>query len=282
MAPKIVMRMCFAFQPCLPGAGCKTRLESRKKNDGPRFIYDWGSGLSGDDAIAQDAHSRFMRYVDGDTEAIHPDLREVVFKIVMRKGGRHEYDALIALYTAADAADQRVTILKALGATADRGVMDLVMEFTMSTAVRDQDVYAKSHYYNIASLFQNGAVLANVRCVHVLGANASRIQNTLLTGFCFSLICQVLSHRVPGCQHCGAAIHVGMVSGSVLCFVIMPCPAARQQLAVKEARPSCGCCLWPDGRHRRKSQPLPRAEAPSLNTHCVSHGLSHGTLAGKF
>jgi len=63
-----------------------------------------------------------------------------------------EFEALLHLYHEADAQDQKVTILKALGATADRDVMDKVMEFTMSPHVRDQDVY-----YPIGFLAHNTA-----------------------------------------------------------------------------------------------------------------------------
>jgi len=45
------------------------------------------SGHAGDDAI--ECNERFGRYVDGDTSAIHPDLRDVVFGIVMKQGGTH-------------------------------------------------------------------------------------------------------------------------------------------------------------------------------------------------
>jgi aminopeptidase 2 len=99
------------------------------------------AGKLGDEAVFAESHGRFLRYIGGDKEAIHPDLREAVFGTVLRKGGQHEFDALIELYKGETAADQKVIILRALGSAPDRAVMEAAMAFTMSSEVRDQDTF---------------------------------------------------------------------------------------------------------------------------------------------
>lgn len=66
---------------------------------------------------------------------------------MLKKGGQHEFDALVKLYADADAADQKVIILRSLGAASDRAVMQAVIDFTMTgDAVRDQDIYIPIAY----------------------------------------------------------------------------------------------------------------------------------------
>ena len=93
-----------------------------------------------------ESKGRFGRYIGGEKEAIHPDLREAVFGTVLRKGGQEEFDALIKLYKSESAADQKVIILRALGSAPTQGVMEAAMEFAMSSEVRDQDTYITIGY----------------------------------------------------------------------------------------------------------------------------------------
>eukprot|EP00729_Bicosta_minor_P010942 gene10942-26456_t len=98
-------------------------------------------------AVFAECHDRFVKYIAGDASAIHPDLRHAVFSTVLKKGGQHEFDALVKLYADADAADQKVIILRSLGAASDRAVMQAVIDFTMTgDAVRDQDIYIPIAY----------------------------------------------------------------------------------------------------------------------------------------
>jgi len=110
------------------------------------LVLRWAGAL-GDEAVFAECHDRFVKYIAGDASAIHPDLRHAVFSTVLKKGGQHEFDALVKLYADADAADQKVIILRSLGAASDRAVMQAVIDFTMTgDAVRDQDIYIPIAY----------------------------------------------------------------------------------------------------------------------------------------
>ena len=105
------------------------------------------AGSLGDEAVVAECQALFLKYAAGDADAIHPDLRHAVFSTVLKKGGRAEFDALVKLYAEADAADQKVIILRSLGATVDTELMQAVLDFTMTgDAVRDQDIYIPIAY----------------------------------------------------------------------------------------------------------------------------------------
>ena len=116
------------------------------------------TGKLGDPAVLADSRARFGRYVAGDAAAIHPDLRTAVFSTVLKADGMPAFEQLIALYDAADAADQKVNVLRSLGASTDPAVHAAVLDFTLSSGrVRDQDVFCA-----IGALGYNPAAVAGL------------------------------------------------------------------------------------------------------------------------
>jgi aminopeptidase 2 len=118
------------------------------------------AGKLGDQSVLAEARDRFARYVGGEAAAIHPDLRHAVFATVLGKGGASELEALLGLYRAADSADQKVIVLRSLGAAPDVTTMEAVVAFTMGaegteSEVRDQDKYIPIAYLASSSAGRN-------------------------------------------------------------------------------------------------------------------------------
>ena len=64
-----------------------------------------------------EARARFDRFLSGDSSAIHPNLRGVVYSLVIRNGGRAEFDQVLGLYQKFTVPDQKLSALGALGAS---------------------------------------------------------------------------------------------------------------------------------------------------------------------
>lgn len=94
----------------------------------------------GDPALLDQCRERFARFAGGDAGAIHPDLRGAVFSTILKYGGAEEFDLLVAIYKKADAADEKVTVLRAIGSSQLAEVHKQALEFTMGGDVRDQDL----------------------------------------------------------------------------------------------------------------------------------------------
>lgn len=111
------------------------------------------SGKCGNVEVIKEFQSRFRRYLDGDTRAIHPNMRSVIYASVVRNGGREEYESILQLYQKHTIADQKLAALGALGASKDAQVIKSCLELSLKEdIVRAQDII---YIYRSSSLNEN-------------------------------------------------------------------------------------------------------------------------------
>lgn len=91
-------------------------------------------------SVIEEAQRRFKLFIDGDSDAIHPNLRGTVFGIVVANGGSTEYDAVVKIYRKTTVPDQKIASLAALGTTLDPALIQKTLDFAISNEVRNQDI----------------------------------------------------------------------------------------------------------------------------------------------
>lgn len=100
------------------------------------------AGNSGDKKVIAAAHDMFEKFIAGDREALHPNLRGAVFGIVLQTGGDKEYDAILNEYRTAKQSDERNTALRCLGRSKRPELIQRTLDLTFKTdEVRTQDIY---------------------------------------------------------------------------------------------------------------------------------------------
>ncbi|KAI4207325.1 MAG: hypothetical protein LQ348_000599 [Seirophora lacunosa] len=99
------------------------------------------AGLTGDEKIIAAAQDMFAKFKAGDRSAIHPNIRGSVYAIVLRNGGREEYDTLLHEYKTANDADERNTALRSLGRVESAELIERTLALPLSDHVKGQDVY---------------------------------------------------------------------------------------------------------------------------------------------
>ena len=91
-------------------------------------------------AIAE-ARRRFAQFIEGQHNAIHPNLRGTIYHIVIREGGQEEYDQVFKLYETLTVADQKLAALGALGSSRNPAIIQKALDLTTKDEiVRSQDV----------------------------------------------------------------------------------------------------------------------------------------------
>lgn len=108
------------------------------------------AGRSGNQKVIAEAKRRFAQFRsltsrDADSKQassiLHPNLRATTYGIVMREGGRAEYDALLDIYETQPVMDQRLAALGALGAARDPSILTDALNLTLKTSpIRSQDI----------------------------------------------------------------------------------------------------------------------------------------------
>ncbi|KAL2122906.1 hypothetical protein VTJ04DRAFT_3361 [Mycothermus thermophilus] len=116
------------------------------------------AGLSGDKVVIDAAKDMFKKFVEGDKEAIHPNLRGSVFSMALKYGGKEEYDAILNFYRSSTNSDVRNTALRCLGRAKDPELIKRTLELLVNGEVKDQDIYMptgglRSHPEGINALF---------------------------------------------------------------------------------------------------------------------------------
>ncbi|KAL1923030.1 uncharacterized protein VTP21DRAFT_9406 [Calcarisporiella thermophila] len=99
------------------------------------------AGLAGDKDVLQEAQRRFQLFLQGDSSALHPNIRSVAYDIVVAYGGEAELEAVTKLYLETEVVDQKLAALRALGQTRDPVLVQRVLSFNLSEAVRNQDFW---------------------------------------------------------------------------------------------------------------------------------------------
>ncbi|MDP3947704.1 MAG: M1 family metallopeptidase, partial [bacterium] len=100
------------------------------------LILRLGAGY-GDRTTINEAQRFFEHYVL--TGELDPDLRQVVYAIVAENASRADYDALMRIYDSTDFSEEKVRVLRALGALTDEEFIREALVFSMSEKVRRQD-----------------------------------------------------------------------------------------------------------------------------------------------
>jgi len=95
-------------------------------------------GSYGLQAAVAEAQKRFALHCDG-TKIIPADLRGAVYATVLKHGNEDTFDEMLTLFRAADLHEERVRILRVLGAVRQPELIKRVLEFSLSDEVRSQD-----------------------------------------------------------------------------------------------------------------------------------------------
>ncbi|KAK0363073.1 Aminopeptidase 2 mitochondrial [Friedmanniomyces endolithicus] len=102
----------------------------------------FGSAASaGDEKTKSAAFDMFDKFVKGDRQAIHPNIRGAVYSVVLQYGGEKEYDAILKEYETAKNADERNTALRSVGRAKDPKLIQRSLAYSLSKEVKDQDIY---------------------------------------------------------------------------------------------------------------------------------------------
>ncbi|KAI0817898.1 peptidase family M1-domain-containing protein [Xylaria sp. FL0064] len=117
------------------------------------------AGMAGDKEIIAAAQDMFAKYKGGDSSAIHPNVRGSVYGMVLKYGGKEEYDDLLKIYTSSTNTDERNTILRCLGRAKDPELIQRTLDLALSNEVKSQDIYLptsglRSHAEGVEVLFK--------------------------------------------------------------------------------------------------------------------------------
>jgi hypothetical protein len=93
--------------------------------------------------FVSEAKRRFDLWASGkDTNAIHTNLRSVIFSVNVSEGGHKEYDAVKEEYIRTDSVDGKEICLSALGRTKDASLVKDYLNFVFSDKVAIQDIHS--------------------------------------------------------------------------------------------------------------------------------------------
>jgi len=100
------------------------------------------AGRANDPDTVREAHRRFHSFTKRNEEsALHPNIRGVVFEIVLSYGGgNEEFDSIMKYYSEARTADQKVVALTGLGFAQSDELIQRALKFSTSEDVRNQDI----------------------------------------------------------------------------------------------------------------------------------------------
>ena len=96
------------------------------------------SGSYNDPETLAQATDLFQRYLS-DPEAVHPDLRGVVFSLAAQAGDRATYDQLWGLEERTNLQEEKIRLLLAMSRFQDVGLLNDTLERALSSRVRSQD-----------------------------------------------------------------------------------------------------------------------------------------------
>lgn len=99
------------------------------------------AGKAEDLTVVKAAHEMFDAFAAGDVAAIHPNLRDSVFAIVLKNGGTKEYDIVLERFRNAPSSDEKVTALRCLGTAEDPALIERTLDLVMSGEVKNQDIH---------------------------------------------------------------------------------------------------------------------------------------------
>ena len=89
-----------------------------------------------------EAKRRFDMFINGKSEALHPNLRSAVFRTVISANGAEEFEALQKYYEKSTSVDGKEIILQSLGQVTDSKLAERYLNFLFSPEVTVQDVHS--------------------------------------------------------------------------------------------------------------------------------------------
>ncbi|KTW30150.1 hypothetical protein T552_00628 [Pneumocystis carinii B80] len=149
------------------------------------------AGKAGDDEIISTAKDMLYRYMDGDTTAIHSDLRAHVFGISIQYGSEKEWNIVYSIYKNGTSSDERNTALKQLGLTRVPHLISRTLNLIISSEVKLQDIYMpliglKTHSEGIKALWkfcnENWDTIDNL-VPSTVGSLKSTVVQLMVSGF---------------------------------------------------------------------------------------------------
>ncbi|CAG8534031.1 1215_t:CDS:10 [Funneliformis caledonium] len=100
------------------------------------------AGRANDPDTVKEAYHRFNLFTkQNDESALHPNIRAVVFKIVLSHGGGdEEFEAILKVYRESKTADQKLDALYGLGFAQRDDLIHRALQFAISDEVKNQDM----------------------------------------------------------------------------------------------------------------------------------------------
>jgi puromycin-sensitive aminopeptidase len=126
------------FAPAARRAGWTPRPEDGHLDSLLRSTVLGQSGAYNDPETLSQASDLFQRYLS-DPEAVHPDLRGVVFSLAAQAGDRSTYDQLWELEERASLQEEKIRLLLAMSRFQDVNLLNDALERSLSSRVRSQD-----------------------------------------------------------------------------------------------------------------------------------------------
>ena len=100
------------------------------------------AAASGHKAVIAEAQRRFAAHRAGDSSAVHPSLRRVIFDVAVREGGIDAYEAVLDEYRQTTSIDGKEAALHSLGRVQTPELARQYLAFLFSDAVAVQDVHS--------------------------------------------------------------------------------------------------------------------------------------------
>jgi puromycin-sensitive aminopeptidase len=96
------------------------------------------SGSYNDAETLSQASDLFRQYLEN-PEAVHPDLRGIVFSLAAQAGDRSTYDQLWELEERTNLQEEKIRLLLAMSRFQDAGLLNETLESSLTSRVRSQD-----------------------------------------------------------------------------------------------------------------------------------------------
>lgn len=144
------------------------------------------AGKCGVKRVLDEAFCRFEKFYNGDNSAIHPNIRSVIFNLVISNGSEREFGQMLEIYKRFTTSDQKLIALDSLGFAKDVKLVQKALDLTLDNSdVKSQD------YMNI---FRSVGLnpFGRRTCWEFLEANWEYFYNRYSSGS-FSLLCRIVS-----------------------------------------------------------------------------------------
>lgn len=96
-------------------------------------------GVYGDPLTIDLARYYFSCFLNSDHNMLHPDLRGLVYHLVIKNGDEKTYANVLGIYRETDLQEEKIRCLAALGASQDHSLLKRALVFSLSPEVRSQD-----------------------------------------------------------------------------------------------------------------------------------------------